>query len=340
MESTAAPICLCGAPFDVAYNAPCRLCGIRLCTACLEYCPLAGNCPRQQVCPPCLATALTGQRVCLRCQHQILPRRHQEPICAWCMTDFVPFTELDIRIPTTGDDHRIAKVQLLIQAGTTVAEVVALLGAGRSAFKIQGAHPGSMPIWHRQLSLVHQDLLHDGDQSHLLPGPLHHTQGIFLLGKLAPLRHAGGHVHLVGARRQTVRLSSLRPGEGLQALTAEPYYALVGSNGTVYTNDVTSSVHHLLRLFCVVRDDCFTFLSRAGTLLHPKSSLLESGFLPRAVFYVIHLGLEQDPIGIWSAQDSWPDYEPHSTGRWPPGNANRWRSDETAKWRLRGHRSV
>ena len=120
---------------------------------------------------------------------------------------------------------------------------------------------------------------------------------------------------------------------------AEPYYALVGSNGTVYTNDVTSPVHHLLRLFTVVRDDCFTFVSKAGTLPHPKSSLRESGFSPRTVFYAIHLGLEQDPLGIWSAQDSWPAHEPHSTGHWPPGNANRWRSDVTAREATAGHAS-
>ena len=248
-----------------------------------------------------------------------------EALCPPCQTNSTEFAVVTLEVPTSCQEQVTASITLLVTIGTSLQELASQMGIRQATeFMIGNRIPlgAHIRIWHRQLRLVHQDLRKSWQGDVTLSGPIHFRSGIQLPGPLCPLIHSGTQ-HL--RRIQGVPIHA-----GFRTVADYPWYALVGQNGTVYTNDLVSKAPEVLARFVAGYEakDCRQFVAFGLQLLHPSCSLQDFGLPSGLTLYLIQLQEGTSPLTLWQQQDTWPESDPLTQPtRQVPLNVLRWRRD-------------
>ena len=234
---------------------------------------------------------------------------------------------LTIHLPVRANDTHAATITVREQVGQTFLEIMSK--AGYNPGTSFAHHPGAVVyehtvLWHRQLTLFHQDMQLNHAAQVVPRGPVHHKGTLSLPGKLADLLHPGPAI-LRQAGRDFSTVRALQPGDDLDRLLGPNYFAIIGNNCTVYSNAFNSRTD---RLIPRIASGARLFLTQGPNLLHPSSTVREGWGWQGTYFYLVQLQEGQLPLDVWLEQDFWPVFPELPLHRAVlPGNVRQWRRE-------------
>ena len=302
-------LCYCdrGPPYQ-RHPVTCQRCQQPGCgTCCPPYRAHPGWQTAWSICPPCLHAVMGQATHCLCCSAPLGTGRGHLAICTSCQPQCPGQTCLHVQIFPPQQSGTPQRFTLLEPGGYTILE---LLSRGRIFPQdiFYGGYPCAAPVnilvWHHQLTVTIRET-RETLPLQLSPRAWRRPFPFAIPGQLADLHHPGIAILRMNSSRRIHSGRCMAEGETPHTTLGFHLVAIVGRNGTVYTNATTVAIEQLLPR---IAPGSRLFLTHGLHLFHPTVTISQGGLAPQAILFLIQLQADQAPPEIWKLTDSWPSF--------------------------------